>query len=512
MRSVCCGVLAVVAACGGGGSGAGPAAPAPVTTGGAAPGATLEATPVQSAPAEPAEPVAPPASATPIADAYRDVARAIVEAAMADDGAWKKLEYLTVDVGARLSGSQALERAIDWAAGAMTADGHENVAKEEVMVPHWVRGAESGVIVAPIERELHLLGLGDTVATPRRGITAEVVVVADFDELAALGESVKGKIVLFNKKMPPYDSERGAGYGETVPYRSQGPVAAAKQGAVAVLVRSVTAHSLRSPHTGGTRYDDAVKKIPAAAITVEDAELIALMAARGDAVKVTLKLSGQRRKKDARSHNVIGEIRGRELPNEVVLIGAHIDSWDVGQGAHDDATGCATVMQALTVLRKAGFTPRRTIRVVLFTNEENGLAGAIKYAEAHAGETHVMALETDSGGFKPRGVHVQGTELALSQSADIMTLLDPIGASRAKKGFGGADLIPLTMRGVQALGLWVDGRTYFDIHHTEADTIDKVDPTHLKMNVATVAVVAYVIADMPQRFGGDAPTSTAPAQ
>jgi Zn-dependent M28 family amino/carboxypeptidase len=440
---------------------------------------------------------------TPIADGYRDAAGRIIDAAMADDGAWQKLEHLTDSIGPRLSGSDNLERAVEWAEQAMLDDGHANVRTELVMVPHWERGAESGAIVAPAEHELSVLGLGGTVATPRRGITAEVVVVDSFEALAALpDDAVKGKIVLFNKPMPNFDPDHGAGYDVTVPYRSRGPVEAAKRGAVAAMVRSVTANSLRTPHTGATNYDDKVKKIPAVAVTTEDADLMARLAAKGETVKVKLVTSGKW-KRDAKSANVIAELPGRDAPEEIVVIGAHIDSWDVGQGAHDDGTGCAIMMQALTVLKELGLQPRRTIRVVLFTNEENGLKGAIQYATDHKDEiaNHVAAIESDSGGFKPRGFEVQAGPGALAHMKDIGTLLDPIGASRAVEGFGGADLIPLSMSGVPALGLWVDGSTYFDIHHTAADTLDKVDPEHLKMNVATVAVVAYVLADMPERLG-----------
>ncbi|RMH45302.1 MAG: peptidase M28 family protein [Deltaproteobacteria bacterium] len=422
---------------------------------------------------------------------------------MADDGAWQKLAHLTDRIGPRLSGSRNLERAIEWAEAALRADGHDNVHREPVMVPHWVRGAEFGAIVAPIDRELAVLGLGGTVATPRRGVTAEVVVVDDFEQLARLGaDRVRGKIVLFNKKMPATDPDHGSGYDEAVPYRTRGPVEAAKLGAVAALVRSVTTRSLRSPHTGATRYEDGVRKIPAVAVSTEDADLIARLAAAGERVVVRVRTSG-RYLPDAKSANVIAELPGRERPEEIVLIGAHIDSWDVGQGAHDDGTGCAIVMQALTVLRRLGLRPRRTIRVVLFTNEENGLRGARQYAADHASEmaNHVAAIESDTGGFKPKGFEVQGGPQALAQAADLVALLDPIGAGRAVKGFGGADLIPLALAGVPALGLWVDGRTYFDIHHTHADTLDKVDPTHLKMNVAAVATMAYALAEMPERFG-----------
>jgi carboxypeptidase Q len=347
---------------------------------------------------------------------------------------------------------------------------------------------------------MQILGLGGTVATPRAGITADVVVVDDFAHLESMGSRVKGKIVLFNYPMR-YDPETGPGYGDAVEYRGDGPVRAAKQGAAAALVRSVTTRSLYTPHTGATRYEDGVKKIPAAAVTIEDAMLIARLAKAGERVRVKLVLSGKYLP-DAKSGNVVGELRGRDKPEEIVVIGGHIDSWDVGQGAHDDGGGCVAMMQALTVLRKLGLVPRRTIRVVLFTNEENGLRGAIDYATQHAAElpNHVAAIESDSGTFAPVGFSVQASDAAVAQVTDIGALLAPLGATKFKAGFGGADLIPLARAGVPALGVDVDEKHYFDYHHTHADTLDKVLPGDLANNVAMIAVMAYVLADMPDRL------------
>lgn len=444
----------------------------------------------------------PAAPATPIADQYRDVAKTIVKAALADREAYTKLTYLTDRIGHRLSGSKALERAIAWSAKVMADEGHENVRTEKVMVPHWVRGEESGEILAPTAHELHVLGLGMTVGTGPDGVEGEVVVIDDFKQLPSLsGGQLQGKIVLFNKKLPPFDPVRGTGYGEVSRYRTAGPSMVAKLGAKAALMRSITAHSLRSPHTGTLRYEDSVPKIPSAAITTEDADLIARLSASGDPVRVRLTL-GAKHLPDAESANVIAELRGRERPDEIVVIGAHIDSWDAGQGAHDDGAGCVTMMQALTVLRKLGLRPRRTIRVVLFTNEENGLRGARAYFRDHKNEVenHVMALESDSGAFAPLGFRVQSNDTALAQMKDIASLLESIGATQAIKSFSGADLIPLAEAGVPTLGLHVDLSKYFDYHHTHADTLDKVDPTHLAQHVAVAAVAAYVIADMPQRF------------
>ena len=433
-----------------------------------------------------------------IAERYGDVATRILRHARADRGAYAKLAYLTDRIGHRLSGSQGLERAIEWAAKTMRDEGF-TVRTEPVTVPHWVRGVEEAAITAPVEYPLRLLGLGGSIATPKGGLVAPVVVVRSFDELEANAAKVKGAIVLYDVAMPAYSETTGSGYSKVAPYRTTGAIRAAKHGAVGVLVRSITAHSLRTPHTGAMRYDPAVPKIPAAAITVEDSQLIARLAAQGP-VTVRLRME-PKQLADAQSANVIGELRGSEKPDEIVLIGAHIDSWDVGQGAHDDGAGCVMMMHVLTTLKQLGLQPRRTIRVVLFTNEENGLRGAYAYADAHAAELpkHVLALEADSGGFAPRGFSVQKQPpdpKVVAHYAEIAALLAPIGATRVVAGGSGADLIPLIPKGVTGLGLSVDGRKYFDYHHSEADTLDKVDPQQLADGVAAVAVLAYVAADL----------------
>lgn len=448
----------------------------------------------------------PGAPAGAYARDYGETAAKIVAAARADRDAFKKLTHLTDRIGHRLSGSAALDRAIAWAAQAMKDDGHE-ARTEPVMVPHWVRGLERASITAPIERPLTLLGLGGTVATPRGGLAARVVVVRSWDELEQKAAQVKGAIVLYDVALPAYTEENRSGYGEVAPFRGRGPSRAAKHGAVGVLMRSVTAHSLRTPHTGALNYDPAAPKIPAAAITVEDSLLIARLAEQGP-VSVRLQLE-PKLYPDAKSANVIGELRGRERPDEIVVIGAHIDSWDVGQGAHDDGAGTVQVMQAITVLRKLGLQPRRTIRVVLFTNEENGLRGGRAYAQAHADELGktVFALEADSGGFSPRAISIEMKDPAAAQRAvgrvtQIAALMAPLSLKVAV-GHSGADISPMVPAGVVTAGLGTEGSKYFDYHHTEADTLDKVDPAQLADGVAAMAVLAYVVADLPDRV--DAP-------
>ncbi len=383
------------------------------------------------------------------------------------------------------------------------------------MVPKWVRGRESATMVAPSRRPLAMIGLGMSVATPPEGITAPVVCVRDEEEFEALGDSVKGKIVLFNNPMPPYDPDKGAGYGQTVRFRGKGPRIAAERGAVACLVRTVTAHSLRSPHTGATNYGDAKVKIPAAAISTEDADMIARLLARGKHVEVLLKMEA-RHEGMVQSANAIGELRGRERPQEVVVIGGHIDSWDAGTGAMDDAGGCVIAMEAINVLRKLNLIPRRTIRVVLFTNEENGLNGGKQYAEDHAAElvNHVAAIESDSGIFAPRGFSLHCRDehqqaIAVEQVRSIATLLSPLGADQVRQGFSGADVGQMRDSDAVLMGFRVEGSKYFNYHHSRADTLDKIDRDELSQCVAAMAVMAYVLADMPQRVGEVSPRTDA---
>lgn len=449
----------------------------------------------------------PPSSTTPIADRYRATAEQIVAAALAGNDSYRKLSELCDGVGHRLSGSPQLDRALQWAAEAMRRDGQANVRIEPVMVPHWVRGEESCTMVKPRNEPLSMLGLGGSVGTPPEGITAEVVVVRDEKELEALGDAVKGKIVLFDNAMPPYDPVKGTRYGETVRFRSKGPRIAAAQGAVACLVRSVTARSLRTPHTGGTNYGDAAVRIPGAAISVEDSAMIARLTERGEKTVVTLRMSAKTLD-PAPSGNVIGELVGRERPEEVVVIGGHIDSWDVGQGAHDDGGGCVQAMEAINVLRRLNLVPRRTIRVVLWTNEENGLEGGKQYAKTHADElaNHVAAIESDGGSFRPTGYSIEcGDEakqhIAADQMRDILSLFKDIGATTVEVGGSGADVSPMKPAGVVLMGHNVDMSTYFDYHHSHGDTLDKIDRKELSENVAVMAAVAYILADMPARLG-----------
>lgn len=443
-----------------------------------------------------------------LADAYRDEAALVLGAAMTDVEGWEKLEHLTTEIGPRLSGSPQLEEAIDWALARMEAEGLENVRRQPVMVPHWVRGAESLEVVSPAPRRLAILGLGLSVGTPPEGLTAPVVVVGSFDELEALPrERVEGRIVVY---AVPWE-----GYGPTVRYRGAGASRAAAKGAVAALVRSATGRSLYTPHTGALRYDEEQSKIPAAAITPEDAAWLRRMQERGQEVTVRLVMNAETLP-DAESANVLAEIVGSERPDEVVVMGGHYDSWDVGQGAHDDGAPSIAAWQALKLLHDLGLRPRRTLRVVLWTNEENGLKGALGYREAVGADidTHVAAIEMDMGAERPigfglglAGVDPEGGdpvyEHAFATLSEVASLLDGIDAGAVARGGGGADIGPLMCDGVPGLMLQTVGEHYFDWHHTAADTLDKVDPQDFRKAVAVLALAGYVLADMPERLVPD---------
>lgn len=457
--------------------------------------------------ARPAPAVAPGEPA-PVDVVYADAAARLIGAAMTSDHAYTRLSELCDGIGHRLSGSAALERAVQWAAESMRADGADRVILQPVMVPHWVRGAESATLVEPGPHPISMLGLGRSIGTPPGGITADVVVVGSFDELKMLpNAAIRGKIVLWDV---PFTT-----YGETVKYRSDGAKRAGARGAVASLVRSVGPVSLRTPHTGNMgAYADSIPKIPAAAISIEDATRIRRLAARGERVRARLEMGAQMLP-DALSHNVIGEIRGRERPDEIVLVGGHLDSWDVGSGAHDDGGGCVISMEVLRLMKQLGLKPRRTVRAVLWTNEENGLKGAEAYRDSagSAVEKHVAALETDGGVERPAGfgvkinrtatdsVDVGRTARAVVQAKQIAKLLTGLGAGVITDGGGGADIGPLMKRGVPGVSHHTVGEHYFDWHHTESDMLDKVDPIELRRNVAAVAVMVYVLADMPGRLG-----------
>ena len=427
-------------------------------------------------------------------DAYRDPASRLIGEAMSDSFAWRRLAQLTDTIGHRLSGSTALDRAIAWAVEEMKKDGLDNVHTEPVMVPKWVRGRESAEILEPAPHTLAMLGLGDSVGTPPAGIQGEVLVVRSIEDLDQHSQQAKGRVVFFNQPFTNYEDSR--------PLRSFGPSRAARHGAIAALVRSIGPPGLRLPHTGALQYASDAARIPAAAVATEDADQLQRMADRGQRIVLRLKMEAHV-EPDVPSANVVGELRGRELPDELVVVGCHLDSWDVGAGASDDGGGCVATWDALRMMKKLNLRPRRTVRVVLWTNEENGSRGAYAYRDAHKAElkNHVLMIESDSGVFRPFGFGFSGNNRAREAVQRIATLLRGIGADAIGPVGGGADIDPSVQEGrIPAMSLEVEDSQYYRIHHTAADTVDKIDPMDLAKCAAALAVMTYVVADMPQRL------------
>ena len=437
------------------------------------------------APITPAMPGTDPAGLT-------EAAQRIAEtSARPPDVAWQRMTELTQGYPRRIAGSTALENALTWAAAQMRDDGLDDVRLEPVQVPHWVRGEEYARIVRPTKRPLSLLALGGSVGT-HGTVRAPVIAFGSLDDLRSSTARLDGKIAFVNHAMPAYDEEHDdPGYRVGVQARLHAASEAGRRGALAVLVRSVTAVRSGMPHAGALAYDDGVRKIPAAAISTEDADLVAELAARGS-VEIELSL-GARMLPDAPSANVVGELRGREMPDEIVLLGAHIDSWDVGPGASDDGAGCVAVMEALRLLRASGLAPRRTVRAVLFTSEEYGLAGSKAYERGHAGERHTAAFETDYGMAAPDAIGV-GSEENVQAMAALLPAFARFGIRRFRPHAFGADVKPIVDGGAAPYDLEPDGHHYFDIHHTEADTLGAIRPEDLRRNAAAIALLAYLLA------------------
>ncbi len=433
----------------------------------------------------------------------------VQKAALASDYAYRQTRYLTTNIGPRLTGSAQAQRAVEYVAAEMRKAGLE-VRLQKLTVPVWVRGVETGEVVefpgmaAGTTQKIVLTALGGSIATPVDGLTGEIVVVTSFEELSALGrEKVVGKIVLFNTK---FDTELqasgfgGAAYGQAVRFRFAGAMAAAPLGAVGVLVRSAGGSQNRLAHTGAMGYAEGVTKIPAAAVSFEDAEMLAHLASEGKTrVRITLT---PKTLPDAVSYNVIGDLKGSEKPDEVVVVGGHLDSWDLGTGALDDATGVAVSMQVGFLIKQLKIKPKRTIRVVAFMNEENGGAGGRGYFEESKNELgkHFAALESDLGASHPLGFLFAGKADALPYFAPITRLLALQGASQTQlqPGGVGADINPLTQAGVPSFAPYFNQQTYFNYHHTAADTFDKVNPKELAELGSVMAVLAFALANLEQ--------------
>lgn len=430
---------------------------------------------------------------------------AIKSAALADDYAYRQLAHLTENIGPRPSGSPQAKAAVEYVAAELRQLGLD-VHLEEVKVPHWVRGAESAELVeyagqAPgTTQKIVLTALGGSTSTPAEGLTADVVVVNNFDELRALShDQVAGKIVLFNEI---FDKQKAAGglafpaYGEAVRYRGAGAKAAADLEAAAALVRSVGSADFRLPHTGWS----FPAGIPAGAVTAEDAELIAHLSAQGK-VRMHLTLTPQKLP-DGVSHNVIADLKGSEHPEQIVVVSGHLDSWDLGTGAIDDGAGVVIAMECTEVLQKLHLHPKRTLRVIAWMDEESGGAGSQTYTKDYSTEfaRHVAAIESDAGAAHPLGFDVKISPKAMDLLRPVTNVLQSFGATVLQPSTypPGADIAAMSEAGVPAFGIMEDGRTYFHYHHTAADTLDKVVPSELRENAAAMAVMAYALASMKE--------------
>jgi len=427
----------------------------------------------------------------------------LVEAALVDGKAFELLEDLIAHAPQRHSGTDGAEAAVEWGVATMRALGFRNVRREAVVVPRWERGVERAEVVgipglADADRELTITALGGSVPTPEGGLEADVVMVRTFEELRAMGDRAKGKLVFFNRPMPRALRNTFRAYSEAVPQRSNGAVEAALAGGVGALVRSMTTAVDDFPHTGAMNYDDAVARVPAAAISTVDADALAARLAAGP-VRVRMELTC-RSLDDVASANVVGEIVGAERPEEIVVVGAHLDAWDLGQGAHDDGAGCAHVLEAGRLILASGLRPRRTIRFVLFMNEEFGLRGGRAYEAAHreAMGRHVAAFESDAGGFEPKGFN---TSLTGEAHAALQPLFEPLRShgmgALLPGGGGGADISPMRPHGVPLFGMIVTSHRYFDVHHSARDTIDEVNERELALGAAALAYAVSILAECP---------------
>ncbi|MEN3367915.1 MAG: hypothetical protein V7609_58 [Verrucomicrobiota bacterium] len=447
-------------------------------------------------------PTPPPYSAQTLSELKQ-----LQQAALKSDYAYRQVAHLSNNIGPRLTGSAQAQKAVDYIAAELKALGLE-VQLEKLTVPHWVRGEETAALVEypgmaeNTTQKIVLTALGASVATPAEGLTAEMVVVRDFDELQALGrDKVAGKIVLFDyhfDKQMAAQSQAGQAYSQAVKYRAEAPSAAGKLGAVAALIRSVGGAEYRLPHTGQTDYAKDAPKIPAGAVTAEDADLIASLAPQGK-VRMRLVLTPQQLP-DTTSYNVIGDLKGSEHPEQVVIVSGHLDSWDLGTGAIDDGAGVAVSMEVANLIKQLRLRPKRTVRVIAWMNEENGLAGGKTYAKDHEKEiaNHFAAIETDGGAGHPLGINFATKPEAKNFFDAVGKILQSSGAGIVNftEHAGGADIGPLTELGVPGFSPIQDNRTYFNYHHTAADTLDKIVPRELAENAAVVAVIAYALANL----------------
>lgn len=423
--------------------------------------------------------------------------RKIYDEILTNGECYKTLTHLCKKIGPRLSGSAGAAKAVDYTKKVMEDYGFEKVFLQDVMVPHWVRGAKEEAYIenGKVRTKVPIAALGGSVATALAGLKAEVIEVRTFEELKALGEAkVKGKIVLFNRPMDPTKLNTFEAYAGAVGQRGNGASEAAKYGAVGAIVRSMTTLQDDIPHTGGMRYAPGIPMIPTAAISTNGANLLSKLLKENPKLKFYFKQSCETLP-DAPSHNVVGEIRGTEKPDEIIVVGGHLDSWDLAEGAQDDGSGCVQAIEVLRAMKVLGIKPKRTIRAVMFMNEENGLRGGTKYADLakQNNENHIAAIESDNGGFTPRGFGMVGTSEQISKVTVYKNLLAPYGLAEIGRGSGGADIGPLGNLGTLLIGFKPDSQRYFDFHHAKNDNLEAVNERELQLGAASMAALVYLI-------------------
>ncbi len=423
--------------------------------------------------------------------------KSIYDLELTQGQSYQLLEYLSTKIGNRLSGSPGAAAAVDWTRHIME-DFADTVWLQPVKVPHWVRGQQEIARVINSKKmgtvELTICALGNSVCTGPSGMVGEVVEVKTFDELKSLGKSVQGKIVFFNRGFDQTKINTFAAYGAAVDQRAMGPSEAAKLGAIGVIVRSMGSGTEDYPHTGGLRYAPNVAQIPAVAISTKHADLLSRMVKEEKGLQVYIETHCEMLE-DAPSFNVIGEIRGAEHPEEIIIVSGHLDSWDVGQGAHDDGAGCVQSMEVLRLFQAIGYKPKRTIRAVMFMNEENGLRGGTEYANQAQlrKEKHIAAIESDRGGFTPRGFTMTAPDPVKAKIKSWKNWLEPYGLTDFNQEGGGADIGPLAKQDVPVIGYLPDSQRYFTLHHTKEDTFDKVNKRELELGSASMAALVYLI-------------------
>lgn len=423
--------------------------------------------------------------------------RKLADEILVNSKAYDNLHTLTKTIGARLAGSTGMYRSEEWGYALLKQSGSSNTFKQPVMVPHWVRGGkdEAIAIIGKLRKSLNVIALGNAIGTGGKAITANVVVINNFEELDIKKNELRGKIVFYNYKFDPRFIKTFESYSDAAKYRTQGPSKAAQYGAIGAIIRSMSHSTDNTPHTGMLSYDDKYAKIPAVAIGLKDADWLAQALVESSNLRVLLKTNGHFLP-DAQGHNIIGELKGSSIPNEYITIGGHLDSWDNCEGAHDDGAGIVQTIEVLRAFTALGYKPKHTIRFALFANEENGARGGVQYAAIAKknNEKHLFAVESDAGGFTPRAFSFSCSDAQFEKLKEWLPLIAPYGCNEFTKGWGGVDIAPLKESfGTPLCSLSPDSQRYFDIHHAATDVFESVNKRELELGAINMAALIYLV-------------------